>query len=292
VNDKQIEALIKFADVFLPIADEMSQPVYGVFHGGDPRNFSPDPEASTEAERKHHEEDCEKWAKTERENIGKSDCESLFNEKGELQAVVTHSQYGLGVNCDGKLQEIVHYARQALKGGEMKRALILIAALAVVGCGKTPEWQTHDEHIQDERAAADWIPDYTDSDGDTSGMGGFHQGRDWHLYRFFDGNNFDRVRAPTIRELIIDIARDNPAPPPLDHPNVIASEYGEGWCIPWRIDAAKPPKDCRNCTLSTDPRIDNSEAMNNLMVYATKTEDCPASIHIPRGAFRLGGISR
>lgn len=34
---------------------------YGNFLGGDPREFSPDPECSTEAERAAHAEACRRW---------------------------------------------------------------------------------------------------------------------------------------------------------------------------------------------------------------------------------------
>lgn len=34
---------------------------YGYFYGGDPRDFRPDHECSTEDERKRHAEDCAKW---------------------------------------------------------------------------------------------------------------------------------------------------------------------------------------------------------------------------------------
>lgn len=120
MSDGDVKALLDFAEAFLPIACEMSEPVYGVFHGGDPRNFTPDPDSSTEAEQQHHKEDCDKWAAAEQAGPEKSDCESLFDDDGKLRAVITRSQYGLGVNCDSKLQEIAHYAAMALKRCQRK----------------------------------------------------------------------------------------------------------------------------------------------------------------------------
>ena len=42
---------------------------YGFFPGGDPRDFHPDPESSTDAERAQHKADCEAWARGERPNV-------------------------------------------------------------------------------------------------------------------------------------------------------------------------------------------------------------------------------
>lgn len=39
---------------------------YGGFHGGDPRDFHPDPECSTEDERARHRGACEAWNRGER----------------------------------------------------------------------------------------------------------------------------------------------------------------------------------------------------------------------------------
>ncbi len=39
--------------------DEAASPVYGFFTGGDPRDFTPDPEGSTDEERAAHKAACE-----------------------------------------------------------------------------------------------------------------------------------------------------------------------------------------------------------------------------------------
>ena len=39
--------------------DEAASPIYGFFTGGDPRDFTPDPECSTEEERATHKAACE-----------------------------------------------------------------------------------------------------------------------------------------------------------------------------------------------------------------------------------------
>ncbi len=38
---------------------------YGAFPGGDPRNFEPDEDCSTEEERKAHKEACDAWSRGE-----------------------------------------------------------------------------------------------------------------------------------------------------------------------------------------------------------------------------------
>lgn len=42
---------------------------YGHFRGGDPRNFTPDPECSTEEEQKAHREACARWEAGNREPL-------------------------------------------------------------------------------------------------------------------------------------------------------------------------------------------------------------------------------
>lgn len=66
-------------------------PTYGCFHGGDPREFTPDEECSTEQERANHKADCAKWDAGEVTDVPVSG----WNEDGSVH--VTRSAYGLGV---------------------------------------------------------------------------------------------------------------------------------------------------------------------------------------------------
>lgn len=68
----------------------MKEPVYGMFHGGDPREFSPDPERSTEAERTLHKEHCAAWDRGEITTVPVS---GFIDENTH----VSRSAYGLGV---------------------------------------------------------------------------------------------------------------------------------------------------------------------------------------------------
>jgi hypothetical protein len=61
----------------------------GFFPGGDPHNFYPDPEASTEAERARHKADCEAWDRGEHTAVPISGWVSPTVH-------VTRGAYGLG----------------------------------------------------------------------------------------------------------------------------------------------------------------------------------------------------
>jgi hypothetical protein len=65
------------------------EPIYGCVHGGDPREFSPDPECSTEAERLRHKEHCAAWDRGEQTEVPVS---GWVDENTH----VTRSAYGLG----------------------------------------------------------------------------------------------------------------------------------------------------------------------------------------------------
>ena len=67
----------------------MKEPVYGVFPGGDPRDFSPDPEASTEKELALHKEHCAAWDRGERPTV------PVSGFVGTTHFLRAH--YGLGV---------------------------------------------------------------------------------------------------------------------------------------------------------------------------------------------------
>lgn len=66
----------------------MKEAVYGFFHGGDPREFRPDPECSTDAERALHKEHCAAWDRGEQPEVAVSGWEGNTH--------VTRSAYGLG----------------------------------------------------------------------------------------------------------------------------------------------------------------------------------------------------
>src|SRR5713101_5961176 len=51
LTTEEIDLLVDFAREYLQFAEEFAGPNYGPFCGGDPRNFEPDPEASTEQQR-------------------------------------------------------------------------------------------------------------------------------------------------------------------------------------------------------------------------------------------------
>lgn len=69
---------------------------YGSYHGGDPREFWPDPECSTAEERKAHREACEAWDRGERLEAEKGGCEFKQCAGGEVLKVQRQGAFGLG----------------------------------------------------------------------------------------------------------------------------------------------------------------------------------------------------
>jgi hypothetical protein len=85
---------------------------YGFFCGGDPRDFCPDGECSTDAEREKHKADCAAWDRGENPNVNANAPHSTES------AHVVPSGYGLGMytveyecddpNCPDNEQEAPH----------------------------------------------------------------------------------------------------------------------------------------------------------------------------------------
>lgn len=76
---------------------------YGSFYGGDPRDFHPDPECSTDEERAAHEKDCAAWVAWDAAgSIGDPPAASVRYGHGPLpegmkgEGHVTYAGYGLG----------------------------------------------------------------------------------------------------------------------------------------------------------------------------------------------------
>lgn len=95
-------------------------PTYGYYPGGDPRDFSPDPECCTEAELAAHKTACEAWERGER-----PECEAHHHKVVEYQgkpAVASYAgAFGMGVtSCrDEDAEDVldqIEAALAALKG--------------------------------------------------------------------------------------------------------------------------------------------------------------------------------
>ncbi len=93
VSEKYNEAIAELHELYYDIRSQAEDTAYGYFHGGDPRNFSPDPECSTEAEREAHRVACAEWNAGKREPLP-GPHEALPNGQGWI----TRSGFGLGVN--------------------------------------------------------------------------------------------------------------------------------------------------------------------------------------------------
>ena len=62
MSEKYAEALDELREVARQLRSSAYDQSYGFFHGGDPRDFSPDPECSTEEERQRHLAACASWS--------------------------------------------------------------------------------------------------------------------------------------------------------------------------------------------------------------------------------------
>jgi hypothetical protein len=72
-----------------------SELVYGYFHGGDPRDFTPDPECSTEAERAAWAEACRRWNNGDRTPVARPNF-SYTDPEGNVIVRGCGSPFGLG----------------------------------------------------------------------------------------------------------------------------------------------------------------------------------------------------
>lgn len=113
-QDAKIEQMRTALEQAVPILQEASQPYngYGYFPGGDPRNFFPDPECSTDKEREDHKAACDAWDAQQ-----KSEPESPAGEwTGNIHLL--HGKYGLGsysIPPEAKYAEALEAALVALK---------------------------------------------------------------------------------------------------------------------------------------------------------------------------------
>ena len=91
MSEKYAEALDELLEIARQLRSEAQDSTYGFFHGGDPRDFSPDPEASTEEERQRHLAACASWSAGKGNPNPAPQC--AFMNGG-----VAPAGFGLGVN--------------------------------------------------------------------------------------------------------------------------------------------------------------------------------------------------
>lgn len=91
MSERYYEALEDLRVLLSDMAYAAQTSQYGHFPGGNPNDFTPDPECSTEEERKAHEEACRRWSATSSALPGP-------HEPLEPPAVgwITRSGFGLG----------------------------------------------------------------------------------------------------------------------------------------------------------------------------------------------------
>ena len=87
------------------------EPMYGAYPGDDPRDFTPDPECSTEAERKAHREACASWDRCggppTNATLAKTEAGHCHVRPGMV--LCTSGSFGLGTyEIEMELLELVH----------------------------------------------------------------------------------------------------------------------------------------------------------------------------------------
>jgi hypothetical protein len=95
---KNLRELIPVAEACLDFIRPFAEPspIYGGFHGGDPRDFTPDPEVTKPEELVAWRKACEEFAAGRTEPLPDQH-EKAFNEKGEMVAHLARYDFGMGV---------------------------------------------------------------------------------------------------------------------------------------------------------------------------------------------------
>jgi len=62
VSERLVEAMAELHELLHDLWRSSEDTGYGYFPGGDPNDFTPDPECSTDEERARHKEACESWS--------------------------------------------------------------------------------------------------------------------------------------------------------------------------------------------------------------------------------------
>ncbi len=88
------ETIGELRDLLFDIRRQAEDTGYGIFPGGDPRTFTPDPEASTEAERAAWKTDCERVERG-KDPLTKTACEFIPLGVSGV-AIKSRPGYGLG----------------------------------------------------------------------------------------------------------------------------------------------------------------------------------------------------
>lgn len=94
--------------------NEAECPTYGAFIGGDPRDFTPDPECSTAEERAAHKAACEAWAAG---STAPCRADSEGSHDGEVFVHRTRAGFGLGAQIyrDPEMAALAAALRNALE---------------------------------------------------------------------------------------------------------------------------------------------------------------------------------
>lgn len=119
--DRDVAQMVAALRAAAPLVIRAATPEtsYGGFYGGDPRNFSPDHECSTETERAAHAAACAEWDKGNKIKVEADRCRWLarVTERAPL------CSFGLGVTTERDLE------------AEAARDAVLAALILAAGNG-------------------------------------------------------------------------------------------------------------------------------------------------------------
>lgn len=101
-----------------------SEPTYGYYPGGDPRDFSPDPECCTPEELAAHKEACEAWERGERPQHEAHHHTAHSVGENKVMVVSHAGAFGIGVysmrdeEAEDVLEQVDAALAMVLPGGE------------------------------------------------------------------------------------------------------------------------------------------------------------------------------
>jgi hypothetical protein len=93
LDEREVEQLRAIAD---RIRDQGEHVGYGYFPGGDPRNFTPDPECCTEQEIKNWERACELMAEGKIDEASGQHHWPIIGKDGDVIGHTTSCPFGMG----------------------------------------------------------------------------------------------------------------------------------------------------------------------------------------------------
>jgi len=105
LTEEEIDQLRSIAE---SIRERAVQTMYGYFRGGDPRDFTPDPEACSEDEMAEHARLCAKYEAGEIQHVEGHHHRAVMDNEGNIIGVASYAPLGMGTSCfaDGEAEDL------------------------------------------------------------------------------------------------------------------------------------------------------------------------------------------